>query len=57
MEVIYKIDYGSETYGEVRKTQGGLYKCFTTPLFGGEWIEEKTFIDKNEAIEYLESLT
>jgi hypothetical protein len=57
MEVIYKIDYGSETYGEVRKTQDGLYKCFITPLFGGEWIEEEAFIDKNEAIEYLKSLT
>jgi hypothetical protein len=57
MEIVYKIDYGSETYGEVIKTQEGLYKCFTTPLFGGEWIEEETFIDENEAIDFIKSLT
>ncbi len=57
MEVIYRKDFGFESYGEVRKTQEGLYKCFTTPLFGGKWIEEKTFVDKNEAIDFINSLT
>ena len=58
MEVVFKHDFGQETYGEVRKTSEGLYRCYETPLFGGEFHEASDlFTDKESAIEYLKSLT
>jgi hypothetical protein len=57
MKVVYRHNYGNDSFGEVRKTKDNLYYCFTTPLFGGEWIEQEVFDDKEEAIEYINSLT
>lgn len=58
MEVVYRHSYGNDSFGEVRKSEDNLYYCFTTPLFGGEWIEEtEVFEDKEEAIDYINSLT
>lgn len=57
MEIVYKHNYGHEAYGKVVETEVGIYKCYTTPLFGGEWQEEEVFNNKEEAIEYIRSLT
>lgn len=57
MTIVYEHDYGHETYGKVMITEEGIYKCYTTPLFGGEWQEQEVFKNKEEAIEYIKSLT
>jgi hypothetical protein len=57
MTIVYEHDYGHEAYGKVIITEEGLYKCYTTPLFGGEWQEQEVFKNKEEAIEYIKSLT
>ena len=54
-QVVYEVNYGHESYGQVRLINGE-YRCFVTPLFGGDWIEEGKFSTKEEAIEFIESL-
>ena len=54
-KVIYEKYYGNESYGQVRLIDGE-YRCFVTPLFGGDWIEEGKFSTEEEAIEFVESL-
>ena len=56
LEVVYEKDYGEESYGEVRLINGE-YKCFTTPLFGGDWIEEGKFATEEQAIKFIDSIT
>jgi hypothetical protein len=52
--VIHEVDYGHDSVGQVRLINGE-YRCFVTPLFGGDWIDEGKFATEDEAIEYIES--
>lgn len=54
--IVYETYYGHESYGEVRFIDG-IYHCYTTPLFGGDWILEKKFDNKQEAIDFINSIT
>jgi len=55
--IVFEIDYGMETYGKVVERDGKFY-CSYTPMFGGDWIEEKKpYNSKKEAITYLNNLT
>ena len=54
-QVVYEVSYGHESYGQVRLINNE-YRCFVTPLFGGDWIEEGKFSTEEEAIEFIESL-
>lgn len=53
--IIYETYYGSESYGEVRLIDG-MYHCYTTPLFGGDWIWETKFDNKQDAIDFIDSI-
>lgn len=56
--VVYEHDFGHETYGEVRQISEGIFQCYETPLYGGEWHEAgDIFTSKEAAIEFLQSLT
>jgi hypothetical protein len=54
-EVVYEKDYYQEMHGEVRLING-VYRCFLTPLFGGDFIEEGRFETKEEAIIFMDSI-
>lgn len=54
-QIVYEVNYGHESYGQVRLINGE-YRCFVTPLFGGDWVEEGKFSTEEEAIEFVESL-
>ena len=54
-QVVYEKDYGHEVFGQVRLINGE-YKCFVTPLFGGDWIEEGNFKTESEAINFIDSI-
>lgn len=55
-QVVYEIDFGHEVYRQVRLING-VYRCFETPLFGGDYMEcGPVFDNEEEAIEYIESL-
>ena len=55
IEIVYENYYGDGVYGEVRLINGE-YRCFVTPLFGGDFIEEGKFATEEEAIEFMESI-
>ena len=56
-KVVYEVDFGEETYGEVR-LKDGVYKCYVTPQYGGEFHQEKgEYYDLSEAIKYIKSIT
>lgn len=55
--VIFEYSFGMDTEGEIR-LENSLYQCYSTPLYGGSFMKVgKPFEDKEEAIEYLKSLT
>jgi len=57
MNVVYKHNFGSETYGEVRK-ENNLFQCYETPLYGGEFMKVgEPFKELEQAIEFLHQLT
>jgi hypothetical protein len=56
-QVVYEKEYGEETYGEVR-LRDGIYRCYATSQFGGEFNQEGGEYDNiEEAIKFIESLT
>jgi hypothetical protein len=54
--VIYETYYGHDSYGEVRLIDGRYY-CYTTPLFGGDWILEEEFDIEQDAIDFIDSIS
>jgi hypothetical protein len=56
-QVVYEIDFGEEAHGEVRLING-LYRCFVTPQYGGDWQEIGTgYQNIEKAIEHIKSHT
>jgi hypothetical protein len=55
-KIIFEKYYGESSYGEVRLIDN-KYHCFTTPTYGGYWILEEIFDDKQDAIDYIENVT
>jgi hypothetical protein len=53
--VVYEVDYGHDKIGQVRLING-VYRCFETPLFGGDWMDlGEVFTTEEEAIEFIEN--
>jgi hypothetical protein len=58
MKVIHRHNFGHDTFGEVRETEDGLFQCYETPLYGGEFQKVgRIFLEKESAIEYLKLIT
>jgi hypothetical protein len=56
-KVVYEVDFGEEAHGEVRLING-LYRCFVTPQYGGDWQEIGAgYHNIEKAIEHIESWT
>ena len=55
-QVVYEINFGEESHGEVRLINGN-YSCFVTPQYGGyfEQVGEE-YEDVQKAIKYIKSL-
>jgi len=55
-QVVYEVNYGEETYGEVR-LKNGAYRCFVTPQYGGYFEQIGDDFDNiEEAIKFIKSL-
>lgn len=58
MKVVYRHNFGNDTFGEVRENAYGHFQCYETPLYGGEFQKVgDVFLFEFEAIQYLKSLT